>query len=73
MSNNGKIQTINPATGKVSSSYDITSIEQIECIARNAQNAFEKWGRRKLRSAVITFDTWPKYSLRIITDIPKSL
>lgn len=44
MSNNSsKIQTINPATGKVISSYDIMSIDQIERIAQNARNAFEKW------------------------------
>ena len=41
--NNSKIQTINPATGKVISSYDIMSIDQIEHIAQNARNAFEKW------------------------------
>ncbi len=48
MSNNGKIQTVNPTTGKVISSYDIMSTEQIEHIARNAQNAFEKWKKKEI-------------------------
>jgi acyl-CoA reductase-like NAD-dependent aldehyde dehydrogenase len=48
MSNNGKIQTVNPATGKVISSYDIMSIEQIQHITRNAQNAFEKWKKKEI-------------------------
>jgi hypothetical protein len=30
MSNIGKIQTINPTTGKIISSYDIMSIDRIE-------------------------------------------
>ncbi len=33
-------------TGKIISSYDITSIDQIGNIVKNARNAFEKW--RKL-------------------------
>jgi len=48
MSNNAKIQTVNPTTGKVISSYDIMSIEQIEHIAKNAQNAFEKWKKKEI-------------------------
>jgi aldehyde dehydrogenase len=49
MSNNSsKIQTINPATGKVISSYDIMSIDQIERIAQNARNAFEKWKKLEI-------------------------
>ncbi|MFZ0893092.1 MAG: NAD-dependent succinate-semialdehyde dehydrogenase [Candidatus Nitrosopolaris sp.] len=47
-SNNGKIQTVNPTTGKVISSYDIMSIEKIEHIAKNAQNAFEKWKKKEI-------------------------
>jgi acyl-CoA reductase-like NAD-dependent aldehyde dehydrogenase len=46
--NNSKIQTINPATGKVISSYDIMSIDQIERIAQNARNAFEKWKKLEI-------------------------
>ena len=48
MSNNGKIETINPTTGKVISSYDTMSLEQIEHIAKNAQNAFEKWKKKEI-------------------------
>jgi acyl-CoA reductase-like NAD-dependent aldehyde dehydrogenase len=48
MSSNGKIQTVNPTTGKVISSYDIMSIEQIEHIAKNAQSAFEKWKKKEI-------------------------
>ena len=48
ISNNGKIQTVNPTTGKVISSYDVMSTEQIEHIARNAQNAFEKWKKKEI-------------------------
>jgi acyl-CoA reductase-like NAD-dependent aldehyde dehydrogenase len=43
----GKIQTINPATGKVILSYDIMSIEQIEHIAKNAQSVLEKWKKKQ--------------------------
>jgi acyl-CoA reductase-like NAD-dependent aldehyde dehydrogenase len=43
MSNNSKIQTINPASGKTISSYNITPIDQIGNIAKNARNAFERW------------------------------
>jgi len=43
MSDNGKIQTVNPATGKVISSYDI-----IEHIAKNAQITFEKWKKKEV-------------------------
>jgi len=46
--NNSKIQTINPATGKIISSYDIMSIDQIEHIAQNARNAFEKWKKLEI-------------------------
>jgi acyl-CoA reductase-like NAD-dependent aldehyde dehydrogenase len=46
--NNSKIQTINPATGKVISSYDVMSIDQIERIAQNARNAFEKWKKLEI-------------------------
>jgi acyl-CoA reductase-like NAD-dependent aldehyde dehydrogenase len=46
--NNSEIQTINPATGKVISSYDIMSIDQIERIAQNARNAFEKWKKLEI-------------------------
>ncbi|MDP9289999.1 MAG: NAD-dependent succinate-semialdehyde dehydrogenase [Thermoproteota archaeon] len=48
MANNAKIQTVNPTTGKVILSYDIMSIEQIEHIAKNAQNAFEKWRKKEI-------------------------
>ena len=48
MSTNGKIQTVNPTTGKVISSYDIMSMEQIEHIAKNAQDAFEKWKKKEI-------------------------
>ena len=48
MYNNGKIETINPTTGKVISSYDIMSLEQIVQIAKNAQNAFEKWKKKEI-------------------------
>jgi len=54
MSNNSKIQTINPATGKTISSCDITPIDQIGNIAKNARNAFERW--RGLDAAII-FET----------------
>ncbi|MDQ6668511.1 MAG: NAD-dependent succinate-semialdehyde dehydrogenase [Thermoproteota archaeon] len=48
MSNNGKIQTVNPASGKGRSSYDIMSIEQIEHIAKNAQVAFGRWKKKEI-------------------------
>jgi len=48
MSNNGKIQTINPATGKVISTYDIMSLDQIEHIAKNAQNSFGNWKKKEI-------------------------
>jgi aldehyde dehydrogenase len=48
MSSSAKIQTVNPTTGKVISSYDVMSIEQIEYIAKNAQSAFEKWKKKEI-------------------------
>jgi acyl-CoA reductase-like NAD-dependent aldehyde dehydrogenase len=48
MSNNGKIQTINPTIGKVISSYDIMSLDQIEQIAKNAQDSFENWKKKEI-------------------------
>jgi aldehyde dehydrogenase len=48
MSNNDKIQTVNPTTGKAISSYDIMSIEQIEHIAKNAQNSFHDWKKKEI-------------------------
>ena len=48
MSNKGKIETINPTTGRVISSYDSMSIDQIELITKNAQNGFEKWKKKEI-------------------------
>jgi aldehyde dehydrogenase len=48
MSNNGKIETINPTTGRVISSYESTSIDKIGLITKNAQNAFEKWRKKEI-------------------------
>jgi acyl-CoA reductase-like NAD-dependent aldehyde dehydrogenase len=73
MSNNANIQTVNPTTGKVFSSYDIMSIEQIEYIAKNAQIAFVKWKKKGILKRCDYIRDLPKYSLRIRTDIPKSL
>jgi aldehyde dehydrogenase len=48
MSNNGKIETINPTTGRVISSYESMSIDKIGLITKNAQNAFEKWRKKEI-------------------------
>jgi aldehyde dehydrogenase len=47
MSNN-RIETINPTTGRVISSYESMSIDKIELITNNAQNAFEKWRKKEI-------------------------
>ncbi|HXX96715.1 MAG TPA: NAD-dependent succinate-semialdehyde dehydrogenase [Candidatus Bathyarchaeia archaeon] len=47
MSNN-RIETINPTTGRVISSYENMSIDKIELITKNAQNAFEKWRKKEI-------------------------
>jgi aldehyde dehydrogenase len=43
-----KISTINPATGKVIASYNMTQIEQISQIVNNAKTAFEKWKKKDI-------------------------
>ncbi|MGA9150867.1 MAG: NAD-dependent succinate-semialdehyde dehydrogenase [Candidatus Nitrosopolaris sp.] len=48
MSNNGKIETINPTTGRVISSYESMSIDKIGLITKNAQNVFEKWRKKEI-------------------------
>src|ERR1700758_4765651 len=48
MSNNGKIETINPTTGRVISSYESMSIDEIGLITKNAQHAFEKWRKKEI-------------------------
>jgi acyl-CoA reductase-like NAD-dependent aldehyde dehydrogenase len=48
MSYNGKIETINPTTGRVISSYESMSIDKIGLITKNAQNAFEKWRKKEI-------------------------
>jgi aldehyde dehydrogenase len=48
MSNNRKIETINPTTGRVISSYETMSVDKIERITKNAQNAFEKWRKKEI-------------------------
>jgi aldehyde dehydrogenase len=48
MSNNGKIETINPTTGRVISSYESMSIDKIGLVTKNAQNAFEKWRKTEI-------------------------
>ena len=48
MSNNGKIETINPTTGRVISSHESMSIDKIRLITKNAQNAFEKWRKKDI-------------------------
>jgi len=48
MSNNGKIETINPTTGRAISSYESISIDKIGLITKNAQNAFEKWRKKEI-------------------------
>lgn len=48
MSNNCKIETINPTTGRVISSYESMSTDKIGLIAKNAQNAFEKWRKKEI-------------------------
>jgi len=73
MSNNSKIQTINPATGKVISSYDIMSLDEIEHIAKMHKMLLRTGRTKKFWSAAITFETWPKYLARIRTDMPELL
>jgi aldehyde dehydrogenase len=41
-----KISTINPATGQVIHSYEITDLEQISDIVSNARVAFAKWKKK---------------------------
>ena len=43
-----KITTINPATGKAISSYDLTSTQQISQIVADARSAFEKWRKKDI-------------------------
>jgi acyl-CoA reductase-like NAD-dependent aldehyde dehydrogenase len=43
-----KISTINPATGKVVASYNMTQNEQISQIINNARTAFEKWKKKDI-------------------------
>ena len=43
-----QIQTINPATGKVIASYDITDTEQISKIINAARASFEKWKKKDI-------------------------
>jgi acyl-CoA reductase-like NAD-dependent aldehyde dehydrogenase len=43
-----KITTINPATGRAISSYDLTSTQQISQIVADARSAFEKWRKKDL-------------------------
>ena len=40
-----KIETINPATGKVIATYDKISKEEVSRKVKNARLAFEKWGK----------------------------
>jgi aldehyde dehydrogenase len=47
MSNN-RIETINPTTGRVISSYESMSIDKIELITKNAQNAFQRWRKKEI-------------------------
>lgn len=43
-----QISTINPATGKVITSYNITETEQILQIVNNARSAFESWKKKDI-------------------------
>jgi acyl-CoA reductase-like NAD-dependent aldehyde dehydrogenase len=47
MSSN-KIQTVNPATGKIISSYDMMSVEEIGRIVEDARSAFQKWKKKDI-------------------------
>ena len=43
-----KIETINPATGKVIATYDNISSEEVSQKVKKAKAAFEKWGKLEI-------------------------
>jgi acyl-CoA reductase-like NAD-dependent aldehyde dehydrogenase len=49
ITHNNQISSINPATGKVISSYNITDTEQISRIVNSARRiGFENWKRKDI-------------------------